>query len=221
MRRSLLLLRHGRTAFNAQGRMQGQLDTELDQVGLEQVAEAAPAVAALGPAVVGTSDLQRARVTAEVVAAAAGATLVVDPRLREVDAGRWQGLTALEAGERYPAEHAAWRRGEDIPRGGGERWADVVARALPAALALVEGVADGELAVVVTHGGTARVVTAALLGLPVEQRWRVCGLGNCCWSVLLEQPQGWQLAEHGVRAPARVLAGGVAGGVAGDREALG
>lgn len=229
MSRSLLLLRHGRTAFNAAGRIQGQLDVDLDEVGVAEVAAAAPLVAAFRPAVIVSSDLRRASRTAEAVGALLGQRPVLDRRWREVDAGSWQGLTATEAAERYPAEHARWRRGEDVPRGGGETWAQVSERALPAVAETVSAVPSDGLALVVTHGGTARVITAALMGLPVAQRWRVAGLGNCRWTLFAQRQEGWQLVVHGAGGgagdddPAVTVAGagsGVGIGV-GGREALG
>lgn len=226
MSRSLLLLRHGRTAYNAAGRIQGQLDVDLDEVGEAEVAVVAPLVAAFRPAIIVSSDLRRAWRTADAVGGLLGQQPVLDPRWREVDAGSWQGLTAAEAAERYPAEYAQWRRGEDVPRGGGETWAQVSERALPAVADTVAAVPSDGLALVVTHGGTARVVTAALMGIPVIQRWRVAGLGNCRWTLFAQRQEGWQLVMHGAGGvtsdddvPAE-MAGGAGSGV-GGRNGLG
>ncbi|MES8151672.1 histidine phosphatase family protein, partial [Cutibacterium acnes] len=71
-RTRLVLVRHGRTSYNVQGRLQGRLDIDLDEVGRRQVAATAPVIAAMEPAAVLSSPLQRARHTAEAIASAAG-----------------------------------------------------------------------------------------------------------------------------------------------------
>lgn len=197
MTRSLLLLRHGRTAFNAGERVQGSLDVPLDSLGRAQAAAVGPVLAQLRPAVVVSSDLARARETAD----ALGVPVVLDARLREIELGSWQGLTLDEAREAYPEEWQRWRAGEDVRRGGGETYAEVAARATAAIRENLAGVPPGGLLVVVTHGGTARVSAATLLDLPDAQWWRVAVLGNCCWTRLRETTRGWVLAEHGASAP--------------------
>jgi len=92
----VVVLRHGRTGHNLRHVWQGQLDVPLDEVGIRQSQLAARVVAALDPVAVVTSDLVRASATAQVVADVHGLPLKVDERLREVDAGRWQGLTRDE-----------------------------------------------------------------------------------------------------------------------------
>jgi len=121
----------------------------------------------------------------------------LDERLRETYGGRWQGRTAHEIDSADHDLYAAWRAGDDVPAGGGERRTEVAARVVPAiADALAEVPARGTL-VVVTHGGSARAAIGTLLDLPLD-RWAVVGgLANCCWSVLEEAPPaGWRLVEH-------------------------
>jgi broad specificity phosphatase PhoE len=196
--RRLLLLRHGRTSYNASGRFQGRLDPPLDDHGRLQAAEAAEALADLKPAALLSSTAQRAYGTAEVIAARCGLQVASDDRLCEVDNGRWAGLTLAEVRERFPEEHAGWRRGDDIKIGGAESYREVSVRASAAVAGPVDALADGELLVVVTHGGVARGLSAALLGLPHEH-WRILsGLGNCTWSVLAERPERWVLEGHGL-----------------------
>lgn len=196
--RRIALLRHGRTAYNADGRFQGRLDPPLDEVGRQQAAVAAEALAAAKPSALLSSSAQRAYGTAEVVAARCGLELASDDRLTEVDNGRWAGLTLTEVRERYSDEHDAWRRGEDIRLGGGESYREVAERAVQALAAPLSVLGDGELLVVVTHGGVARSTTARMLGLPHEH-WRIlAGLNNCTWSLLTERPDRWVLAGHGL-----------------------
>ena len=104
-----LLLRHGATELSAERRFAGREDIPLTKEGIRQAELAARGLAAGPPIdVIVTSPLQRTRRTAEAVAEATGAPLVVDEDLVEADFGAWQGLTFAEAGERWPDELAAW-----------------------------------------------------------------------------------------------------------------
>ena len=176
---------------------QGQLDTPLDDLGRSQAEAVAPVLATLEPAVLLTSDLSRARATVAPLERATGTTALADRRLRELDLGAWQGLTAPVALERFPDEHAAWRSGVDVARGGGETYRQAGERAVACLLDHLPGVAAGEVLTAVTHGGTARAVMGLLLTLPDASWSRLAPLGNCCWSVLAEHPHGWRLEQHG------------------------
>lgn len=196
-RRRVVLLRHGQTADNLAGRVQGQLDTPLDEVGRGQAQRVAPVLAVARPAVLLTSDLQRARDTAAPLAAATGLTPRVDPRLRELDLGRWQGLTGDQARARFPDEYAAWRSGSDVARGGGETYRQAGVRAVACLTEALVDVPPRGVLVAVTHGGTARGAVCVLLDVDPAQWWRFAGLGNTCWSVLVEHSNGWRLEQHG------------------------
>jgi probable phosphoglycerate mutase len=193
----LVLLRHGRTQFNAEGRLQGQLDPPLDGVGRAEALSVAAAVRALTPAGVVSSDLARARTTAELI----GLPFTTDERLREINLGTWQGLTLAAARERYPAEWASWREGGDGARGGGESYLDLAKRGVAAMLDALDQLGPAVSAehplLVVTHGGTARCIVSSLLELPEDLWWRVAGLRNCAWSRLEESRRGWRLLEYG------------------------
>lgn len=157
-----MLVRHGRTAWNAAGRYQGHADVELDGTGRAQARAAAAALAGLPVARVASSDLRRARATAAAVAAAHGLDVVVDARLREVDLGGWEGLRAAEAAERFPDEWSRWSAGEDVPRGGGESLAAAGRRALPALVALLRATPPGRVGVAVAHGYVLQAAADAL-----------------------------------------------------------
>ena len=156
----------------------------------------APVLAAAAPALVVTSDLARAVDTATPLAAAAGLSPVLDPRLRELDLGGWQGLTSDEARQLFPDEHAAWRRGEDVPRGNGETYADAGRRAASCLAEHVSSVPAGGTLIAVTHGGTGRAALGVLLDLPAAAWPRLAPLGNTCWTVLVEGDVGWRLERH-------------------------
>ena len=205
-RRRLVVLRHGETTHNAAGVWQGQLDSPLSELGLEQADAVGAAVAALSPDRIVTSDLARARVTAESVGRATGIRVELDPRFREIHAGRWQGLTAEEVAERWPEERAAVLRGEDVRRGGdGESMQDVLVRVGEGLDALLGDLPAGGCAVVSTLGAAARAVASWMLDLDLEVAWRVlAGLGNCHWGEMHEGRAGWRLqtwnASSGVAA---------------------
>ena len=195
--RRVVVLRHGETTHNADGIWQGQLDSPLSERGLRQADAVGATIAALSPDRIVTSDLARARLTAESVGRACGIPVELDARFREVHAGGWQGLTSAEVARRWPAEHAALVRGEDVRRGGedgGETMADVLVRVGEALDELCADLPAGGCAVVSTHGGAAKTVVAWLLGLDLGVAWRVLSpLGNCHWAELHEGRAGWRL----------------------------
>lgn len=195
--RRLILLRHGRTAFNASRRFQGQLDLPLDELGVAQAAAIAPVLASLMPASLVTSDLVRAADTAVPLAELTGLPATSDLRLREIFLGEWQGLSIAEAGDRFPDELAAWREGEDVRRGGGETYYEVGERAVACIDAALASLGDGELLIAVTHGGTSRAIIGSLIGMH-HDRWSSLGpLGNCRFSYLVEAgARGWRLLMH-------------------------
>jgi probable phosphoglycerate mutase len=199
--RQLLLLRHGRTAHNATGRFQGQLDIALDDVGRAQAARVAPLMAARRPVTIVSSDSSRALETAMAVGELTGQDVLVDERLREIDVGLWSGLTLTEVQQAFPQEYEDWISGnrEQLRRGGGETYGEVGARAVLAVGSLLEGPPE-EVVLAVTHGGTARSLIDLLLGVPVRHRHILGGLPNAGWSRLEEGRFGWRLAEHGVTA---------------------
>jgi probable phosphoglycerate mutase len=159
----LLVIRHGESTWNALRRWQGWADPPLSPVGEAQARAAAAALAALGAgrATIATSDLRRARRTAELIAAGAGhgpGALVVDAGLRERDIGAWSGLTTAEIEARWPGMIAAWRRGEVPSPPGGEDEPTFRSRVVAACHRLA-ALADGTAYVlVVSHGGVIRTL---------------------------------------------------------------
>ena len=189
--RTLLLVRYGRTAWNAVGRAQGHADAELDDLGHEQAAAVAPYLASLGPARLWSSDLSRARQTCAYVERATGLDAVVDARLRECDVGARQGMTSREFAEAFPEAYEAWRDGDELVRVPGSEVASQVAtRIVPALREAFDALADGETGVVVTHGACLKVGLAGVLGWPLAQTVQMRGMGNCAWVTLAEARTG-------------------------------
>ncbi len=193
--RRLIVLRHGITADNARGVWQGHLNTPLSPQGRDQALAVAATIAAYRPSLIVSSDLDRAADTARVIADACQLELRLDDRLREVNAGQWQGLSAAAVRERFPQLSEALERGEDLQRGvDGERLSDVAARAGQVGREVGESLAAGQLAVLVTHGVAARALVADLTGIPQRSAWLgLSGLGNCNWGELREHDGRWRL----------------------------
>ncbi len=128
--RLLVIVRHGRTDWNARGLFQGHADPPLDACGELQAAIVATRVTAdlaeagKTPALILSSDLRRAAATAWCIAARMGTEVTTDPSLREVDLGGWEGLDRRQAQDRFPAQYRYGQRGVDVRRGGGETRAE-------------------------------------------------------------------------------------------------
>lgn len=165
----LLLVRHGESNWNAEGRIQGQRCAGLSPSGHEQAEQMARALVRRHPAAsLATSDLQRTVETAAPLAAALGVEAQVDPRLRERHFGAWEGRLRDDVRAEDADRWRRWRHGEDvIVEVGGEPAPVLVARVLEVFRALLDATADGGAAIAVTHGGTIWHGTHALLGLPV------------------------------------------------------
>ena len=179
--RRLVLLRHGRTAWNHARRVQGQLDAELDETGHRQAADVAPLIAALAPVALWSSDSVRARETAAYVAKETGLEPTYDARLREYYLADRQGLTHEEYSAVAPEEFAEFRRGNFDVVPGGENAATVSGRMAAALGDLLASIAPGETAVAVSHGAAIRDAVPVLLGWPVTERASLHGLDNCAW----------------------------------------
>jgi probable phosphoglycerate mutase len=197
---ALLLWRHGRTASNANNTFQGQLDVPLDDVGRVQVKDAAELlaqrIAGAGCRIV-SSDLSRAHETALALAARLDLPVTTDPRLREVFAGRWQGLPHQEIRRLDPDLFAAWRAGEDVAPGGGERRSEAGERAETAIREYADG-QDGGALVVASHGAALRGAIMRLVGLRNWSADVLAGLRNAHWAELEQRRGAWVLSSYNV-----------------------
>ena len=204
----IVLWRHGRTVWNAEGRFQGQADVPLDALGLAQARRAAPMLAGFEPVALYSSDLSRAYQTAEALAEVTGLEIVTDKRLREINVGSWEGLLGAEVRAQDPElAHRIWL-GEDVRRSAtGESPSEVGARMAEALDEMAEAAPEGSAIVVATHGLAGRVGACQLVGLPFES-WRLLGgMANCGWISLDRHRSGayWRIEAYNAVATADEL----------------
>lgn len=177
----MLLVRHGQSTWNAEGRWQGQADPPLSALGREQAAEAAARVDPVDT--LWSSDLRRAQETAEIIGAHAGLPVCLEGRLRERDAGEWAGLTRAEIEERWPGYLAAGRRPPGFEPN--ERLLGRVVEGVDA-IARLHG---GQAILVVTHGGIVRILERHLgatdrpLLSNLGGRWIEAAAGGGSWAL--------------------------------------
>ena len=169
----LLLIRHGQSRWNVEGRIQGQLDVPLSALGERQAAALAGRLRAMPLAAVYASPLQRAAATAEAIAAPHELPVRILPDLTEIDHGDWQGHTELEIAAADRERHALWTRLPGRVRmPNGERLFDVRRRSLAAVAALAAQHA-GQTVAVVSHEVVIKVVVAEALGLDYDHLSRL------------------------------------------------
>ena len=173
---TLIFVRHGDTDWNAQHRWQGHSDTKLNDVGREQARRLAEELETVDA--VYSSDLARARETAEILAARLRLEVRLDPRLRERGFGAWEGMTMNEIESSFPEEQARWRTGNAA--GVGEESFEAFATRVGSFIEEVSPRHDGEAILVVAHGGTIRVAHAAAAGLDyVRDHRSIPAVANC------------------------------------------
>jgi broad specificity phosphatase PhoE len=170
---TLLVARHGQTDWNLERRWQGHADLPLNDTGRSEAQALGEALAGYGIEAVYSSDLVRARETAEIVGARLGMPVVLDPRLREVDVGEWAGLTTAEVEERFPEGHRRRREGQTGWETG-EQF-EAMERRVAEALLEIAAAHPAARVLVVTHGGPVRAARNACGG--ELDGWR--SAGNC------------------------------------------
>jgi len=189
---TIILVRHGATAYNAEGRLQGSLDVPLGDAGRAQAAATAQALMSEygAPDLLLTSPLSRARETADALASASGVELHADERLTQRSYGEWEGLTWDEIREGWPDEYARRHAGLDPRIAGWDSSATVAARVASCLDELSDYLG---LVIAVSHGGAITAGTLALMGLDAYSttlgklehgRWNVLRKrGNAAWSL--------------------------------------
>jgi len=167
------LVRHGVTEWNQTMRYQGQTDVPLCDFGREQAARLAQRLATLEVDAFYTSDLVRAAETAAVVAAPHGLPVRPEPAFREMNFGRWEGLTSAQVRERFADVYRAWlEKPLGVRPPDGETYAEVADRTRRGLAELV-GRHGGQRIVVVAHGGAIRCLIGTALGMDLNLFWKL------------------------------------------------
>ena len=180
----LIVVRHGETAWNVDTRIQGHLDIPLNATGLWQARQLGDALAGEAISAIYTSDLLRARRTAQAVADATGAALVDEPGLRERAFGSFQGRTFAEVETEHPEQARRWRqRDPDYAPDGGESLRVLRERVIDTTHRLAAR-HPGGLVLLVTHGGVLDVLYRAATRQDIQAP-RTWQLGNAAINRLL------------------------------------
>ena len=188
----VLAIRHGETAWNVDGRIQGQLDVPLNDTGRWQVHRLALAVADEGISAIYSSDLLRALETAQAVARGCDRPITTDAGLRERGFGVFEGLSYDEINQRWPDQAARWRKREpDFRAEGGESLRQFFERSV-GTVSRLAALHPGETIAIVSHGGVMDCLYRAATRIPLDapRSWQ---LGNASINRLLYTPQGFTL----------------------------
>jgi broad specificity phosphatase PhoE len=173
----LLLARHGETDWNRDGRWQGHSNTRLNESGRRQAAALARELE--GVDVLYSSDLDRARETAEIVGAQLGLEVHFDARLRERSFGAWEGLTTADIESRFAEPFRRWREGESHGADDAEPFEAFGSRVNSFLEDVLKRHPD-ETVLVIAHGGAIRVIHALAAGLDyVRDHTAIPSIANC------------------------------------------
>ena len=180
MTTSIILVRHGQTAWNTEEVFRGQIDIELDDTGLKQAELLAEYLDQRELEAVYSSPLKRAVQTAEAIARRHGLAVEITPGLNDIDFGEWQGLSLQEVRSRFSEPFAAWvSEPHRVRIPSGESLDDVRQRALTLVNQVVEK-HEGKVIALVSHRVVNKVLICALLGLDNSHFWDVridtCGM---------------------------------------------
>jgi probable phosphoglycerate mutase len=188
----ILVIRHGETPWNLEARIQGHIDIPLNDKGRWQAERVAQALADEALHAIYSSDLQRARHTAEAIARASGVALTLDTQLRERHFGRFEGMTQDEVAAQWPEEARRWReRDPAYGPDGGETLQAFYERCLAAITRLARQHAGQSIALV-AHGGVLDCFYRAATGVALElpRTWKIT---NASVNRLLFNGEGFSL----------------------------
>ncbi len=164
----LFLVRHAETTLSADDRFAGSIEAPLSDHGRQQVRQLAHRLKEFPPAAIYASPMGRTVETAQILSEPHGLSIQTDPRLREIDHGRWEGLTRAEVQARYPMEAGMWLADPyNFAPVGGEPGRSVEARAVPAVKEIVAA-HPGDLVFVVSHKATLRLIIGHYLGIDLR-----------------------------------------------------
>jgi len=168
----LILVRHGETEWNAQRRYQGQSDVPLSEVGMQQAELAAERLVDQKIDAIYASDLKRAWKTANIIAEKHNLKIISEPRLRELKFGILEGLTFDQAEAQYPEMVSAWLDDFNNTPEGAEMIQAFNARII-SLLEYLRQEHNGQVVLLVGHGGSLSEILRVVLGLSREKRWHL------------------------------------------------
>ncbi len=184
----LILIRHGQTAWNVEGRWQGQTDLPLNERGQQQAYHMATSLRHFQFAALYSSDLTRALQTARIIGAELGLEVIPDTRLREINLGLWQGMLAHDIGLQFPEEFKLWHESPlSIRPPGGEDIQSLAARILQAVNEIIKR-HGGQRVGVVSHELPIAAIVCRAAGLGLEHIRDMISQGGTWQEVLLERP---------------------------------
>jgi alpha-ribazole phosphatase len=173
MTTTVYLMRHGEVVNGGERRYNGHIDIDITRNGVEQMHRLAGIIAGKKVSSVYASDLIRSVKGADIIAGRIGIPFTSLRELRERSLGAWEGLTAAEIKERFPAEYALWRNDLlNYRPPGGECLLNMQERILPTYRKLVAAHPDQEIALLL-HGGVNRIILADVLGMPPLNLFRI------------------------------------------------
>ncbi len=183
----IFIVRHGQTNWNAAGRLQGHADIPLNEMGLLHAGHAAEFLKNKSIAIIYSSDLLRARQTAEIISKVTGAKAIFTPALRELDFGLLTGKTEKEIEKEHPEFHAKKKQSPfDAMRPGGESYELLEQRVRPLLEAIVRKHAN-ESVCLVCHHGSSRIVLRALLEIEKNEATKILHPQDCVYEFDVEE----------------------------------
>lgn len=169
----LFVVRHGATEWSSARRFAGWRDIPLSEDGRRQCEAVARALAESQPAAVWASPLERARVSAEILAKPHRLAVRLDEAFREMSFGQWEGLTRQEVAARFPRDWEVWRTSPTRFSAVGAETLAAVAERVAAGLDAVRNEHDGQTVILVSHAMVVRLLVLAALGLGLDRLWTV------------------------------------------------
>jgi probable phosphoglycerate mutase len=171
---NILLVRHGETAWNREGRYQGRTDIPLSETGQAQVRALGERLRPIPISVAYASPLSRAKNTAEAIVSERKIPLWLDAGLIEISHGEWEGQLASDVEISHAEMFGVWRShpGRNSPAGpGAETLGDVETRAWAVLDKICEGLGENDTALVAAHDAVNRVILCRVLGVPLDRIW--------------------------------------------------
>ncbi|WP_456395278.1 histidine phosphatase family protein [Desulfurobacterium sp.] len=194
----IILVRHGKTVWNAEGRYQGKMDIPLNEEGKEQARKAGEALKEFPVKAVFASPLKRCYDTAVEIAKHHNLTVQTEEGFKEIDHGEWEGLLASDVEKKYPELLKLWREKPAevrMPGESGETLKDVYERAVKTFEKVVSQFDDDDLIVIVGHDATNKVIMCHVLETDLNKFWAF-KQANCGITVLEYNPKTKKVVIH-------------------------